>query len=221
MGWPVITWGLIALNILVFVYQNTLPYRELQQFIFDFGMIPAEIQRGQDLYTLLTAMFVHGGLAHIASNMLFLWIFGDNIEQRFGRVVFLVFYLVSGILAGMAHILTNDNSVIPTVGASGAVSGVLGAYIVLYPLNRVRVLIWFYILRVPAFIFLGVWFLTQFASGLATLNMGDVRMTNVAFWAHVGGFVAGVLAALVIGPLRPEPARYEPEFRVWRDREIY
>lgn len=128
-GVPVVTVGLIAINVLVYLYQLTLSLPDLQSFIFTYGAIPAEIERGTDLYTLFTSMFVHGGFAHIAGNMLFLWIFGDNIEQRFGPILYLLFYVGTGLAASAAHILTDPTSPVPTVGASGAISGVMGAYI--------------------------------------------------------------------------------------------
>ncbi|MCZ7538366.1 MAG: rhomboid family intramembrane serine protease [Anaerolineae bacterium] len=207
-GVPVVTVGLIAVNVLVYLYQLTLSLPDLQSFIVTYGAIPAEIERGTDLYTLLTSMFVHGGFAHIAGNMLFLWIFGDNIEQRFGPILYLLFYVGTGLAASGAHILTDPTSPVPTVGASGAISGVMGAYILLYPLNRVRTFIWYVgTIYVPAFIYLGIWFLTQLISGAAALSVPTAQSEGVAFWAHIGGFAAGVVVALLLRPLRPEPPR--------------
>ncbi len=216
-GLPVITLLLVLLNVLVFAYQSTLDERALSLFVRDWGVIPARIENGEAYYTLLTSMFVHGGLAHIGSNMLFLWIFADNIERRFGHLLFLIFYLATGLAAGIAHIVTNPGSIVPTIGASGAVSGVLGAYLLLYPTNRVRLLIglWGYI-QVRAFLFLGARFGLQLLSGLATLGSPEgVQMAGVAFWAHVGGFVAGVAGALVLRPLRPEPPPVRVGFERW------
>lgn len=211
-GVPLVTVGLIAVNVLVYLYQLTLSLPDLQSFIFAYGAIPAEIERGTDLYTLFTSMFVHGGFAHIAGNMLFLWIFGDNIEQRFGPVLYLLFYVGTGLAASAAHILTDPTSPVPTVGASGAISGVMGAYILLYPLNRVRTFIWYLgVVYVPAFIYLGIWFLTQLISGAAALSVPTAQSTGVAFWAHIGGFAAGVIVALLLRPLRPEPPRRRQE----------
>lgn len=207
-GVPVVTVGLIAVNVLVYLYQLTLSLPDLQSFIVTYGAIPAEIERGADLYTLLTSMFVHGGFAHIAGNMLFLWIFGDNIEQRFGPILYLLFYVGTGLAASGAHILTDPTSPVPTVGASGAISGVMGAYILLYPLNRVRTFIWYVgTIYIPAFIYLGIWFLTQLISGAAALSVPTAQSEGVAFWAHIGGFAAGVVVALLLRPLRPEPPR--------------
>lgn len=211
-GVPRVTVGLITVNVLVYLYQLTLSLPDLQSFIFTYGTIPAEIERGTDLYTLFTSMFVHGGFAHIAGNMLFLWIFGDNIEQRFGPVLYLLFYVGTGLAASAAHILTDPTSLVPTVGASGAISGVMGAYILLYPLNRVRTFIWYLgVVYVPAFIYLGIWFLTQLISGAAALSVPTAQSTGVAFWAHIGGFAAGVIVALLLRPLRPEPPRRRQE----------
>jgi membrane associated rhomboid family serine protease len=217
-GIPLVTVGLIAVNVLVYLYQLTLSLPGLQSFIITFGTIPAEIERGTDLHTLFTAMFVHGGFAHIAGNMLFLWIFGDNIEQRFGPVLFLAFYLGTGLAASGVHILTDPASQVPTVGASGAISGVMGAYILLYPLNRVRTFIWYLgIVHIPAFIYLGIWFLTQFISGVAALNVPTAQSAGVAFWAHIGGFAAGAVVALLLKPLRPKPPRQRQEAILPRD----
>jgi len=199
-GFAVVTLAILVLNVLVFLYEATLDPQQLQDFVTTYGVIPIEIQRGDDLYTLITSMFVHGGWAHIIGNMLFFWVFGDNIEHRFGSLIFLLFYLASGLAASAAHIAANQGSTIPSVGASGALSGVLGAYLVLYPHNRVKLLILrLGIVSVPALLFLGIWFLQQLLSGVASLSVDTVQTTGVAVWAHVGGFVAGVALAI---PLR-------------------
>lgn len=218
-GLAVVTLVIIALNVLVFVYQMSLSQEALGDFIRTYGAIPAELEQGDDLYTVLTSMFVHGGFAHIFGNMLFMFIFADNIERRFGSLLFLGFYLISGLAATGAHLLTNGGSMIPTVGASGAISGVMGAYILLYPLNRVRVLVWYWgVLQVPAFIFLGIWFVMQLANGVAALNVETAQSAGVAFWAHIGGFVAGAVLGGVIGQFRGEPVRQKPRFELWQDR---
>lgn len=218
-GLAFVTLILVAANVLVFLYQMSLALPQLQEFITTYGAIPAELEQGEDLYTVLTSMFVHGGLGHIFGNMLFLIIFADNIERRFGPVLFLLFYLATGLAATGAHLITNAGSQTPTVGASGAISGVMGAYILLYPMNRVRVLIWYFgILQVPAFIFLGIWFLTQVTNGVAALNVETAQSAGVAFWAHIGGFVAGAVLGGLLGQFRDEPARENPRFEVWQDR---
>lgn len=198
---PVVTAGLIAANILVYVSQLMLPPQEAVQFIHLYGLIPLEISGGDllvphpvPLYaTVFTSMFVHGGLFHLGGNMLYLWIFGDNVEDRIGRLKFLVFYLLSGLAAAAAQIWTDPASKIPMVGASGAISGVLGAYLFLFPHARVLTLIplgFFYrLIEVPALIVLGFWILVQVLNGVGTLG---VQVGGVAWFAHIGGFVAGL-----------------------------
>jgi membrane associated rhomboid family serine protease len=198
---PVVTVGLIAANILVYVSQLMLPPQEAVQFIHLYGLIPLEISGGDllvphpvPLYaTVFTSMFVHGGLFHLGGNMLYLWIFGDNVEDRIGRLKFLVFYLLSGLAAAAAQIWTDPVSKIPMVGASGAISGVLGAYLFLFPHARVLTLIplgFFYrLVEVPALIVLGFWIIVQVLNGVGTLG---VQVGGVAWFAHIGGFVAGL-----------------------------
>ena len=193
---------LIAANIAVFIYELSLG-RRLDAFIFQWAMIPAEVTTAPlgggpigppTIATLFTSMFLHGGWEHLLGNMLFLWVFGDNVEDSMGRLRYLVFYLLSGLAAAAAQIFVTPDSPLPSLGASGAVSGVLGAYLVLYP--RARVLTWvpvllFLVVRLPALVFLGIWFAFQFVRGLAAI--GDASMGGVAWWAHIGGFVAGVV----------------------------
>jgi membrane associated rhomboid family serine protease len=216
---PVITIGLIVVNVLVFLNQLTLPPRAAVRFVYLYGLIPLEISSGDlmvphpvPLYgTILTSMFVHGGLFHLAGNMLYLWIFGDNVEDRLGRVRFLLFYLLSGVGAAAAQILSDPHSKLPMVGASGAISGVLGAYLVLYPHARVVTLVffgWFVrVIEIPALIVLGFWIVVQLVSGLLTWR---VQVGGVAWFAHVGGFVAGLVMVI---SLRRREARSEWEGR--------
>jgi membrane associated rhomboid family serine protease len=204
---PITTIALIVLNVTVFIYQLSLG-KEGNAFIFTFGMIPRDIVTGHNLYTLFSSMFVHGGFFHIIGNMLYLWIFGDNVEDAFGHIGFLIMYLISGLAGSGIHILTAMSSKIPTIGASGAISGVLGAYFILYPRAQVLALIpIFFFIRImalPAFIFLGFWFLLQLLYGSAGGGSG------VAFFAHVGGFVAGVLLGLLVrNRIRQRRIRYE------------
>ena len=159
--------------------------------------------------TLLTSMFMHGGFGHLFGNLLYLWIFGDNVEHRFGWKVFLGFYLVSGLAASFTQILLDPASVIPTLGASGAISGVLGAYMVLFPRNRVRALFFIRIISVPAVVAIGLWIGFQFLSGWGTLMAGSESGGGVAYGAHIGGFVAGVILALILRTVIKE----EPENR--------
>jgi membrane associated rhomboid family serine protease len=192
---PYVNWVLVGLCVLVFLYEQILPEQQLEAFFFTYGAIPAQISQFHDLYTLLTSMFVHGGWMHIIGNMVFLLIFGDNIEDAMGHVSYLLFYLLCGIIAGLTQTFLNPASEIPMIGASGAISGVLGAYIVLFPQGKVRALVFFgyfgQVLLVPAWVMLGLWFVLQLVSGVTSLGSADVG--GVAFWAHVGGFVAGAL----------------------------
>jgi membrane associated rhomboid family serine protease len=210
-----VTGLLIALNVLMWIFVQgagaTIP---LARSVCELGLIPGELTAslppgtrfpmgeglicatdpGRQLSHLFTSMFMHGSWMHLLGNMWFLWLFGNNVEDSMGRLRFIVFYLLSGLAAAMGQILTNPDSAIPMVGASGAISGVMGGYLLLYPKVRVYTLVWILFLittvAVPAWVMLGYWFLIQFVSGLAAFG-GDVG--GVAFWAHVGGFVAGVV----------------------------
>lgn len=221
---PVVNYLLITANILVFVFLQGVGTNE--RFTYAFSTVPGEIITGRDLVTrdqpvmtargrvlvpglqptpipvyltLITSMFMHGGIAHIFGNMLFLWIFGDNIEDRMGHFRYLVFYLVCGVLAGLSHVFvtaffaTNAGSLlVPSLGASGAISGVLGAYILLFPTRRVTVLLSYFVTQVPAFVAIGLWFIFQLISGLGYLGGGS-QQGGVAYGAHIGGFVAGLV----------------------------
>ncbi len=198
---PIITYLLIALNIIVFIFQTMLgSYTD--SFIYQFALIPAEITSTLSLGSIaniFTSMFMHAGLAHLGGNMLYLWIFGDNVEDRLGRGRYLFFYILGGSVASLAHILTNPGSQIPTVGASGAIAAVLGAYLVLFPRQKVLTLIplgfWLKMTMLPASLVLGVWFLLQFFQGVLTLGGPDIG--GVAFWAHIGGFISGIIFGLL------------------------
>ncbi len=205
---PFVNYLLIAANVLVFAYQWTM-LAENPQAVLQFALIPAEVTSGfdvGDVFSVLTSMFMHAGLAHIGGNMLYLWIFGDNIEDAMGHIAYLGFYLIGGIVASTVHVLSSPASTIPTVGASGAIGAVLGAYLVLYPRRRVLTLLFLgYFIRmvmVPAVYLLGFWILMQVFSGLMTLGGPDVG--GVAFWAHIGGFTAGAVLAWLFAPRRNE-----------------
>jgi membrane associated rhomboid family serine protease len=204
---PVVTYTLVALNILVFLHQLSLSPSAIQAFVVRWGLVPADFS----VAAMLTSMFVHGGAGHIAGNLLYLWIFGDNIEDRLGHGRFIAFYLGTGAVAAVAQTAMDPASTIPMVGASGAIAGVMGGYIVLYPHSRVLTLFPFPLMlfEVPAAFFLGLWFVIQFLSGVGSLAAaagGDLP-GGVAFWAHVMGFVAGVL---LVRPLQlAERARVE------------
>lgn len=203
----IVTWVLIGINVLVFVYQLMLG-DGVQAFITDWGTIPREITNGEDLQTLISSMFIHGGFAHIFGNMLFLKVFGDNVEDRMGHGRFLIFYLVTGLIASMAHVLLNPGSGIPSVGASGAISGVLGAYIVMFRSNRVNVFWGYGIFQVPAWMMIGFWALQQFLSTFATIAQTEqTEGGGVAYAAHAGGFLAGVILAFVFGGARKNAGR--------------
>jgi membrane associated rhomboid family serine protease len=205
---PVATIALVVLNALVFVRQFGLAPDDLEAFVRAYGLTPATFAWS----AVLSSMFVHGGLMHFASNMLYLWIFGDNVEDRMGHGRFVVFYLLAGTGAALAQTLTDPASTTPMVGASGAIAGVMGAYFVLYPRSRVLTLMPLPILtviEVPAIYFLGIWFVMQFVSGLASLApAGQSEMAGgVAFWAHAAGFGVGALLVFVFR--RPERQRVD------------
>ena len=206
---PFVTYALIAINVLVFVLLELPQGDNLDAFLTRWGTIPAQIVAGNGLITLITSMFLHAGWLHIGSNMLFLWIFGDNVEDAFGHVLYLIFYLVCGIAASLAQVLVGPSSTVPGVGASGAIAGVLAGYIVLFGSRPVRVLMQGYLTTVPSYVMIGLWIVTQLLSGFGAL--GDTQSGGVAYWAHIGGFVAGlVLTFLLRGVVRPTlagPAR--------------
>jgi membrane associated rhomboid family serine protease len=193
---PIVTWFFIALNALVFVYELSLGDAALQRFFMQFGVVPSEIQQGENLLSLLTSMFMHGGWAHILGNMAFLFVFGDNIEAVLGKILYPIFYLAGGLAASFAHILFNLGSDIPSIGASGAIAAVMGAYAVMFPGARVRMFVFLGyragITQVSALVFLGIWFVTQLFSGVASLGAPTAQTSGVAFWAHIGGFVFGL-----------------------------
>ncbi|MEM6326310.1 MAG: rhomboid family intramembrane serine protease [Bacteroidota bacterium] len=218
-GPALVTWVLLIANVGLFLVQMSDP-----DFTYAWSTVPQEITTGVDLantvpldvsvsgqipqrpgpgpapmiyLTLLTAMFMHGGLAHIGGNLLYLWIFGDNVEHRFGHATFLGFYLLSGLVASFAQIALDPDSLVPSLGASGAISGVLGAYLVLFPKNRVNAIFFVRVVSVPAFIVLGVWIAFQFVNGWGSLFASE-QTGGVAYGAHIGGFVAGVVGALVL-----------------------
>ena len=198
--YPYVTTGLLALCILVFIYQLTLPHRAEEILIFTFGTIPAalfglvelqpEIVKLPAYGTLISSMFLHSSLMHIIGNLLFLWVLGDNVEDNMGHGRYLIFYLICGIVAGLAHAISDPRSAVPMIGASGAISGVIGAYLMLHPRAPIKVLVWFIIVWLPAWLVLGFWVGYQFLSIAMTSGGG------IAWWAHIGGFLAG--AGLII-----------------------
>ena len=229
---PVVNIVLIAINALVFLYELTLGSFDRQVFFLQHGLIPAELSSGREFQYLnlpgevieiasplgawgsaFSSMFMHGGFIHFAGNMLYLWVFGDNMEDRLGHAKYLLFYLGAGLAATWAHVTLNSDSQVPLIGASGAISGVLGAYLLTYPYSRIRTLIWFYFItfiRIPAVFLLGFWFVLQFFQGVGSLG---VEGGGVAYWAHIGGFAAGVLFIALYKLLRRE--RLWPRRPVW------
>jgi membrane associated rhomboid family serine protease len=221
---PFVNYGLIAINVLLFVFELSLGDK-LPKFIYAAAVVPLQFTGGDGALQIpeilttsldpslggrvLLAMFLHGGVSHLLGNMLYLWIFGDNVEDRMGHLRYLVFYLLCGWTASYAHIWAQPDSPMPSLGASGAIAGVLGAYVTLYPKARVLTLIplgfFIELLRVPAVFFLGFWFLQQFLYGTLTLNVSTAQSGGVAWWAHIGGFAAGFVLVWVFqsGKRRP------------------
>lgn len=212
---PYVTYILIAINIAVFIFWQ-LPG---DAFTYAFSVVPREIVQNKDIVetvrigngaiqlgqgpqpiqlTILSAMFMHGGWAHLGGNMLYLWIFGDNVEDAMGHFKFLAFYLLCGIAATAAHIMSGPNSLIPSLGASGAIAGVLGGYLILYPTKRVKVLLGYIgIIEMPALIVIGLWLVLQLSSGIGSIAVTDESSGGVAYWAHVGGAVAGLIVVFL------------------------
>jgi membrane associated rhomboid family serine protease len=194
---PIVTILFIVINISLFAYELSLGGTDIQPFVKRMAVVPHEILHGfaiREYPTLVTSMFLHGGLLHLLFNMLFLWIFGNNIEDALGHISFVIFYLLCGIAASFAHAFFNAASDTPVIGASGAISGILGAYLILYPRARVQVALFFIrVVRVPAWFFLIVWIAFQLIQGLPSLGADAGRAGGVAWLAHIGGFVAGIV----------------------------
>lgn len=231
-GPAVVSLALIGLNIAVFLLLQAAGGPSGEDFTYGYSAVPFEITHGVDLVgpseivvgdttvpipqepgpapiwlTLLTSMFMHGGWLHIAGNMLFLWIFGDNVEHRIGHIPYLVFYLGAGVIASLAQVAASPDSIIPTLGASGAISGVLGAYLVMFPTNRVTVLFLRFPMQVPAILAIGLWAAFQVLSVIGGLAGADETGGGVAYMAHIGGFVVGALAGLLFRVIFSEPRR--------------
>jgi len=213
-GPGIVTIVFIVVNVLVFLFEITLSEPTLESFFQQFAVVPVEILQGDQLYSLLTSMFLHGGWLHLIGNMLFLWVFGDNVEAVVGHVMYIVFYVAGGLIASAAHILFNPQSSVPSLGASGAIAAILGAYILMFPKSRVRVLIMtglgFGVTRVTALLFIGIWAVTQFFNGVASLGAPTAQTSGVAVWAHIGGFVFGVVIGFF---LRDQAGRLDFESR--------
>ncbi|MDY7077461.1 MAG: rhomboid family intramembrane serine protease [Chloroflexota bacterium] len=217
---PVVNMVIIGFNVLFFLFESILTPEQLDQFIRIWGLVPAGFWRSGSLIrwlSLFTSMFMHGGWWHLISNMLALYIFGDNVEDRLGAFRYVLFYLFSGLAASVVHLVAYSGSSIPTVGASGAIAGVLGAYLILYPHARVLTLVpLFYFVRiveVPAFIYLGFWFISQLFNGIFALATAVFQSGGVAWWAHIGGFIFGLA---IIRLILPAPSyTYVDRYRPW------
>ena len=192
---PIFSYGFIVINIGVFIFQTSMSQGQQASFFNDFGSIPFEISHGQHLFTLFTSMFIHGDWMHLLGNMLFLWVFADNIEATIGNKRFLLFYILGGIAAAFGHIFFNIDTLVPMIGASGAISAVMGAYLVMYPSSRIRVLFLIFPFRVSAWLFLGFWIWQQWTYGTAALADGEPG--GVAWWAHIGGFAMGLFSGFL------------------------
>src|SRR5271167_1051409 len=200
---PFINWALILVNVAVFLYQVQLPAHAAKAFLTANATVPMRIPAflagylgfKMAFYPMFTSMFLHGGFMHLLGNMLFLYVFGDNVEDYFGHIGYLFFYLFCGVGSGLVHVLFNLHSSLPAVGASGAISGVMGAYLLLYPRSRILTLVFVFLVPIPAVFILGYWFLLQFAAGVSSLGAG--ASGGVAWWAHVGGFLMGMLVTSI------------------------
>lgn len=192
---PFVTYSIVAINVIVFLGELFMNSQgRLEGLINTWGVIPVELlaEPGGEWLTLFTSMFLHGGWAHLLGNMLYLWVFGDNLEDRLGPLRFVIFYLFTGMVATAAQIAIDPSSSIPTIGASGAIAGVLGGYLLLFPKARVTTIVFRFVTQVPALIVLGFWFIYQFFFGIASLSSMDMQVGGVAFFAHIGGFIAGM-----------------------------
>lgn len=201
---PIVSYSLLAINIVVFLVQFLVYMSQgsewLNRFFMEYGSIPVEIMGGVDLHTLLTSIFMHGGWMHLIGNMMFLWVFADNIEATIGSFNFLIYYLLGGLAASMVHIFIYPTSQVPSIGASGAIAAVLGTYLVLYPRSRIKMIVIFFMksFYIPALLFLLFWIGQQLLNGFGALpGMGN-QTSGVGWWAHIGGFAFGVIAGFLI-----------------------
>lgn len=215
LSFPLLTILIIVINVLIFFYQQSLSLTESQRFILKWGAVPYQIVHGEIIHvplsipaslTIFSSMFLHGGFWHLGGNMLYLWIFGNNIEDTLGHARFLIFYFLTGALAALTQIFSDPSSPLPMVGASGAVSGILGAYLLLFPGARILTLLFLFpflrLIHLPAILVLGLWFFFQL------LGLGMGKISNVAFAAHIGGFISGLLLVKILTPYRPKRRRY-------------
>ena len=220
-SFPLVNWAIIILNVLVFFFQANLPNSGMERFISDFALIPAQVdlQTPSTLFPFFSHMWLHGSLFHLISNMWMLVIFGDNVEDRMGSVRYLLFYVLGGIAAGALQFIFTTNPAIPAVGASGAIAAVMGAYFLFYPKSRVVTFVpifffgWF--VHIPSFIFLGLWFGSQLLNGVIELTSAPGNMGGVAWWAHIGGFVFGLVMANIFAIGKKPRQQYKDEYYPW------
>lgn len=221
-SFPAVNWALLAANVVVFLFMAR-DTRLAEAWINELALVPARFLANPldpaELLTIFTSMFMHGGWFHLFSNMLALYIFGDNIEDSMGSQRYLIFYLLCGVAAALTHVFFNPNSPIPTVGASGALSGVLAAYLLFFPASRVITLVPVFFLpllfEIPAVVYLGLWFISQLANGVFSIFINVQAMGGVAWWAHIGGFVAGLVLAPLFRPRRYVRRYYLDEYYPW------
>ena len=203
-SFPLFSYGFIVLNVIVFFMQLS-----SESNLMEYASVPSEIVGGNNFHTVITSMFLHGGWMHLLWNMLFLWIFADNIEATIGNFNFLLFYLLGGVAATLAHIYFNSQSSIPMVGASGAISAVLGAYIVMFPRSRVKTFFLFFFINIPAFVFLGIWIVQQTVNGISSVGEQNVGGGGVAWWAHIGGFLFGAIVGFYLKNAYPDRSLHQ------------
>jgi membrane associated rhomboid family serine protease len=224
---PIITYSILVLNITVFVFQSGLPIAELESFFDRWAIVPVQLTASfqavpltpsLEWATLLTSQFLHGGILHLAGNLLFLWVFGNNIEDRLGHFRFLIFYLGCGVVAGLVQWVFDPNSALPTLGASGAIAGIMGAYVLRFPKAQIITLIplpfFFTTVQIPALFFLGFWFVQQALFSLFALSQNmNVSSTGIAYWAHSGGFLVGMILGPLLGLMGEPRSRHRPGYQ--------
>ena len=216
---PVVTWALVVINVLAFLYERAEIAGGYRAFVSDWGFVPARFLADPvaDAVTIATSMFLHGGWLHLGGNLLYLWIFGDNVEDRLGRLRYLAFYFGAGVVAALAQMLVEPSSAMPMVGASGAIAGVLGAYLFLHPRQPIKtvvpIFVFLQLIELPAFVVIGLWFVMQLVEGL--LSLASPGHAGVAFFAHIGGFVAGFAAMAMVGREKPPPPSARDPWRPW------
>ena len=226
---PYVTYGLIALNIVIFLWEQLFSVADLQNIFLRLSVVPANVAQDpfafETMLDFVRSMFFHGGWAHLLGNMLYLWLFGDNIEDRFGAILYVIIYFIGGFAASVAQILVDPNSAIPLIGASGAIAAVLGSYLILFPGVRVRGIIFFgFFTRLaewPAWAVLGLWFVLQLLNGAASLGVAIGASGGVAFFAHIGGFVMGALLTWFLMRIIPQPPREERREMLYERAQRY